>query len=310
MSHRPKSAGRPASSRRTRAQHDHRLHTTMEINPGERDPDEIRLSQYEHRKYTPAELKEAHAFFRKLANLSQGGSRQTYLDKKTFHKRMHKVAPYVSAELRELLRHFLDRDDDARIDEAEFVAGWGFVKEELELLDNIENRYVLEDLSHNLPEQTVGQLIAVYEALVSDQKLKCFDALEFGTKVRRILGYTESQVAGLLHMVGEDMAAVTFKDFIKACMFFHDGDANSAPHDDSVHAKRELTASQMREAKAIYRSFDINKDGVVDSGEMHARMADFGWTDVEIMSIVADMDTDADGKITLEEFMSAYLDFF
>ena len=40
------------------------------------------------------------------------------------------------------------------------------------------------------------------------------------------------------------------------------------------------------------------------------RMSDFGWTDVEIMKMVGDMDTDNDGKICLEEWMAVYIDFF
>ena len=32
-----------------------------------------------------------------------------------------------------------------------------------------------------------------------------------------------------------------------------------------------MTAAQMREAKAIYKSFDTNRDGVIDSEEMHNR---------------------------------------
>ena len=76
-----------------------------------------------------------------------------------------------------------------------------------------------------------------------------------------------------------------------------------------VHGARAATAAQMREATAIFKSFDSNKDGVIDSAELHARMSDFGWTDIEIMSIVADMDTDRDGKVTLQEFAAAYLDF-
>ena len=117
---RPSSAGRPASRRSSRSR---QLKTTYDINSDEKDPDDVLLSSYYDRKYTPFELSEAHAFFRQLADHNQGGAPASYLNKRQFHTRMHKVLPHVDQECRELLRHFLDKDNDEYIDEAEFVAG-------------------------------------------------------------------------------------------------------------------------------------------------------------------------------------------
>lgn len=40
-------------------------------------------------------------------------------------------------------------------------------------------------------------------------------------------------------------------------------EAPRKPVDETVEKKRSLTAAQMREAKAVYKSFDANNDGVL-----------------------------------------------
>ena len=103
--------------------------------------------------------------------------------------------------------------------------------------------------------------------------------------------------------------SISFEEFVNAQTFFSSGESAKKPVTDKVAKTRTLTAAQLREAKAVYKSFDTNGNGVVESSELCARMTDFGWTDMEITKTVASMDVNKDGKISQEEFMASYLDF-
>lgn len=220
-SSRPVSAGRPQSRRGSRASRT-QLKTTLELNPDELDPYAVDLKAYDHRKYTAKELRQAHGFYRKLAP-------HGFLDKYTFNRSMHKLCPYVSHDLRDLLRHFLDKTGDAQIDEAEFVAGWGFFDQTLSLLDNEANGHVLDDMPHNLSEEIMVQvrhcpftvlspsfelrisrsaarasiasptvqLIPVHEGYVSDKKLSCFKEDMFSHAMERSAPQPHRQSAAL-----------------------------------------------------------------------------------------------------------------
>jgi Ca2+-binding EF-hand superfamily protein len=224
---------------------------------------------------------------------------------------LRKAVPNSTRQFRELLRHFLDKNDDDRIDEAEFVAGWGFVSEQLELLEDTESKFVLGEIMHNISEEAVEELLGIYTNMAEDLKAGTFDEGAFIEKMQLILGYDPKHARAMMHMLEqeEEEGELTFKEFIKAQSFFFDGEKPIEQHAAPCHVQRELTAAQLREAKAIYHSFDANGDGILDADELRARMADFGWSDRQVEKTIAEVDVDHDGRVTLEEFVSTYLEF-
>eukprot|EP01051_Picozoa_sp_SAG22_P012990 SAG22_NODE_1406_length_4490_cov_5.574357_3_plen_160_part_00 len=149
----------------------------------------------------------------------------------------------------------------------------------------------------------------MYDAIDKD-KNGVLSSDEVKTSMTTILGYTHAQTSAMLSMLDLDGdSMVSFEEFVKAQTFFATGLHAHKPVEPPVVAKRSLTAEQIREARAVYRSFDTDGDGSLSPAELTSRMSDFGWSDSEILKTVTDMDTDSDGKVTREEFLAAYLDF-
>ena len=264
----------------------------------------VSLESYENRRYTVTEIGEARDFFSQL-----NPKKTPYITKSDFHRQMHKVVPNASVETRELMRHVLDKDDNNRIDEAEFMASWGFMQDTLKALDGIDDDNKYEESSANLSDEKIEELRLVYEAIDKDGN-GVLSSDEFKDSMHKILGYAKEQTNAMLTMLdmdGDNM--VTFEEFVKAQTFFTTGEAPRKPVDETVEKKRSLTAAQMREAKAVYKSFDANNDGCLETAELASRMSDFGWSDAEVTKTVGDMDTDKDGKVSEIEFMASYLDF-
>ena len=110
----------------------------------------VSLESYENRRYTVTEIGEARDFFSQL-----NPKKTPYITKSDFHRQMHKVVPNASVETRELMRHVLDKDDNNRIDEAEFMASWGFMQDTLKALDGIDDDNKYEESSANLSDEKI-----------------------------------------------------------------------------------------------------------------------------------------------------------
>ena len=106
------------------------------------------------------------------------------------------------------------------------------------LLENEENRYMLDELQHNLPEDVVEELVMVYDSCVNDKKLGCFDENVFQKRLVHLFSYDQRQVHTLCHMLADAPTlangSVSFKDFVKAQIFFYNGAKAAAPHTDKV----------------------------------------------------------------------------
>eukprot|EP01047_Picozoa_sp_COSAG01_P030390 COSAG01_NODE_2118_length_8383_cov_12.185780_4_plen_103_part_00 len=72
---------------------------------------------------------------------------------------------------------------------------------------------------------------------------------------------------------------------------------------------RRFTESQIREASALFNSFDADGNGHLSPSELQTRLCDVGYSSLEIEQLIADMDSDHDDRISLDEFMVTYMDF-
>lgn len=61
--------------------------------------------------------------------------------------------------------------------------------------------------------------------------------------------------------------------------------------------------------KAMFREFDLNKDGLISMQELHCKLSDMGMEEPMIEALMVMLDTDGDGEITLDEFAARYDSF-
>ena len=168
--------------RRSRKAARNSLLTSYEAEGKEDDIDDMTLGKYENRRYTVLEIAEAQDFFHQL-NPNSG----PYITKGEFHANMHRIVPTASHEVRELLRHFLDKNDDDRIDESEFVASWGFMKEQIAAIDSIDTENKTKEGIANVPGEKMEELRTVYEAIDKD-KNGVISSIEFRESMHKIMG--------------------------------------------------------------------------------------------------------------------------
>eukprot|EP00736_Rhodelphis_marinus_P011865 Rmarinus@m.10501 len=240
-------------------------------------------------------------------------NRNGYVTVNEFEQYIKQLEPAMSGmHLDELLISFVDRDSDGRISLEEFVAHYKEIKDTFDVLARAS-----EEKFH-LTKAERKRLERMFHIMDTNKDYTL--SLEEVRKEMKHCGLQEDEAEIVFKAMDKNGDGIVTRDeFVTNSRVLFDHELRkkalvAQQKQRSGIAKNsrvgiDLTQDQVSEAYAIYRCFDLNNDGRVTSTEFSSKLNDFGFSEEEVIKIMADIDTDDNDHVSFAEFLQSYVTF-